>query len=87
MDQQDLTKTNFSIAYMENDDYDPTAFDDLSRHLLNQANRLNSYSLPGRHNDDSAGMLQWFLMRYRQILQHDFVNRHGCIIVREEQLQ
>lgn len=72
MDQQDLTKTNFSIAYMENDDYDPTAFADLSRHLLNQANRLNSYSLPGRHNDDSAGMLQWFLMRYRQILQHDF---------------
>ena len=72
MDQQDLAKTNFSIAYMENDDYDPTAFADLSRHLLTRANRLNSYSLPGRHNDDSAGMLQWFLIRYRQILQHDF---------------
>ncbi|NME34759.1 accessory Sec system protein Asp2 [Lactobacillus sp. MRS-253-APC-2B] len=72
MDQQNLGQTNFSIAYMENDDYDATAFADLSRHLLPRANRLNSYSLPGRHNDDSAGMLQWFLMRYRQVLQHDF---------------
>ena len=72
MDQQDLAKTNFSIAYMENDDYDPNAFEDLSSHLMTKANRLVSYSLPGRHNDDSLGMLQWFLTRYRQILEHDF---------------
>lgn len=72
MDQQDITQTNFSIAYMENDDYDPTAFEKLSRHLITRARRLVSYSLPGRHNDDSAGMLQWFLTRYRQVLQHDF---------------
>ncbi|WP_048344794.1 accessory Sec system protein Asp2 [Limosilactobacillus mucosae] len=57
---------------MFDDDYDPNALAVLKKHLLGQARQINYYGLPGRHNDDSSGMIKWFLRQYARVLKEDF---------------
>lgn len=66
----DHSKTNFVIAYMKEDDYDRNAFDDLYRYLHQNSpkSRIIHKGLTGRHNDDTNGIVEWFLMQIRNIL-------------------
>lgn len=66
----DHSKTNFVIAYMKEDDYDRNAFDDLYRYLHQNSpkSRVIHKGLTGRHNDDTNGIVEWFLMQIRNIL-------------------
>ncbi|MFT8879052.1 MAG: accessory Sec system protein Asp2 [Oenococcus sp.] len=68
----DFQHTKIAIAYMLNDDYDPTAYDDLLSVLQKQHTQLISKGIPGRHNDNSPAINDWFLRQYRNILRHDF---------------
>ncbi|WP_418129069.1 accessory Sec system protein Asp2 [Staphylococcus sp. HKU1] len=70
--QSDVSNITFGIAYMEHDDYDATAFPDLLPHLTQQQARVMSRGIPGRHNDDSPTIVNWFLNFYRIILETKF---------------
>lgn len=72
INQTDASKTALNIAYMKNDDYDPTALPALQKLLHGRNRQLNYYGLTGRHNDNSPGMLKWFLRQYKRILEDDF---------------
>ncbi|ETO41044.1 Accessory secretory protein Asp2 [Fructilactobacillus florum 8D] len=66
-----LTQTTLAVAYMLQDDYDQTAFQRLRQAYwqLNPAGRLLAKGFVGRHNDDTAGVVQWFQRQYRFLLQ------------------
>lgn len=67
-----LSKTTFAIAYMEHDDYDKKAFQSLSPVLSQQRAHVMSRGIPGRHNDDSPTITNWFKNFYNLILKNQF---------------
>lgn len=72
MTHADVSQTTFGIAYMEHDDYDPNAYEDLLPYLTAQQARVMTRSVPGRHNDDSATITNWFVNFYQLILASDY---------------
>nr|WP_263314633.1 accessory Sec system protein Asp2 [Mammaliicoccus sp. Marseille-Q6498] len=72
MENARLCDTTFAIAYMENDDYDPDAFEDLLPVLTKHKARVMSRGVPGRHNDDSRTIGSWFVNFYYIILESKF---------------
>lgn len=64
--------TTFAISYMENDDHDPSAFDDLLPFLTKKKAQVISRGIPGRHNDDSNTITSWFVNFYSVILESKF---------------
>ncbi len=70
--QADLKKTLFAVGYMKEDDYDPTAYMDLERFLEERGTMLYGKGLTGRHNDNTNGIVGWFLQQYREIIRRDF---------------
>ena len=71
-DQAEFTKTEFAVAYMQQDDYDTAAYADLLHHLWGKKVRIYGKGLPGRHNDNTKGIVNWFLGQYRRILRTNF---------------
>lgn len=70
--QGNFDKTLFAIAYMMNDDYDETAYTDLLVKLSHSQSRIISKGIPGRHNDASSTINQWFITQYRRIMIDEF---------------
>lgn len=70
----DFEKTTFAIAYMENDDYDLTAFNVIMELLASRKSqaKLISQGFLGRHNDDFIENAKWFKNQYKRILAEDF---------------
>lgn len=68
------TNTNFVIAYMEDDDYDPKAFSELTEYLHQNIPdaRIIHKGLVGRHNDATGELVQWYLQQYRNILEVEY---------------
>ena len=64
--------TIFAIAYMRNEDYDQTAYDDLLAHLYDGDAKLISKGFAGRHMDDTVGPVTWFVNQYKEILYRYF---------------
>lgn len=71
-DQANFSETKLKVAYMTNDDYDLEAYPKLLEHLLSQKSRVIGKGIPGRHNDRSSDINQWFLTQYRETLDEDF---------------
>ncbi|WP_154838176.1 accessory Sec system protein Asp2 [Staphylococcus sp. Marseille-Q1834] len=67
-----LSKTTFAIAYMQHDDYDATAFQALSPVLSQHRAHVMSRGVPGRHNDDTPTITNWFVNFYNIILKDQF---------------
>lgn len=74
-DHTDWSGTRFATAYMIEDDYDRTAYEKLQSHLMNADVRIYGKGLHGRHNDDTSGIVSWFVGQYREIIQRDFDGR------------
>ncbi|VTS12645.1 accessory Sec system protein Asp2 [Streptococcus pseudoporcinus] len=72
IDQADLSKTLFAIAYMKDDDYDPTAYIDFLNRVQGKNVKVISKGIEGRHNDNSVSINQWFLNQYARIMTLDF---------------
>ncbi len=70
--QSDISNTVFAVAYMENDDYDLTAYQNLLPVLSRQHARVMSRSIPGRHNDDTPTIASWFTNFYHMIMESRF---------------
>ncbi|HCD3936222.1 TPA: accessory Sec system protein Asp2 [Staphylococcus aureus] len=67
--KKSLSQTVFAIAYMQHDDYDPHAFQELLPVLTAHQARVMNCSIPGRHNDDSPTIASWFVNFYNIILE------------------
>ncbi len=67
--KKSLSQTVFAIAYMQHDDYDPHAFQELLPVLTAHQARVMNRSIPGRHNDDSPTIASWFVNFYNIILE------------------
>jgi accessory secretory protein Asp2 len=59
---------------MKEDDYDQTAFQELFRTLKHRFPnvKLLYKGLTGRHNDDTNGIVTWFLDQYHNLLHTGF---------------
>ncbi|KXT59350.1 accessory Sec system protein Asp2 [Lactococcus sp. DD01] len=64
--------TRFIVAYMMNDDYDVHAYKDITAHLSESEASIISKGIPGRHNDNSPAINEWFLSQYKRILREQF---------------
>lgn len=71
-DQVDWSGTQFAVAYMIEDDYDNKAYEMLQSHLRGAGAKIYGKGLHGRHNDDSRGIVSWFVNQYHRILREDF---------------
>ncbi|MFC6118119.1 accessory Sec system protein Asp2 [Macrococcoides bohemicum] len=70
--KNDISRTTFAICYMEDDDYDLYAFNELLDVLSENRARVLSRGVPGRHNDDSPTINNWFINFYRILLEMKF---------------
>lgn len=71
-DHADWSGTRFVVAYMIEDDYDGTAYENLQFHLKDAGARIYGKGLHGRHNDNTSGIVNWFVNQYRTIIENDF---------------
>lgn len=62
-----LKNTVIYAAYMKEDDYDPTAFYNLT-HKAEGIEKVVGHGYTGRHNDDSPSIVKWFLTEYQHVL-------------------
>lgn len=74
-----FAQTTFALSYMEDDDYDGTAFTKIRDYLTNEYGnvRILHHGLVGRHNDNTDGIVNWFLKQYHNILENDFNRKEG----------
>lgn len=69
----DLTHTKIFVAYMESDDFDNISFNRFADTPAIKASEEFAYQgYPGRHNDNSVAISNWFKERYRQVMRDDF---------------
>ncbi|WP_125768970.1 accessory Sec system protein Asp2 [Lapidilactobacillus wuchangensis] len=70
----DFAKTTFAIAYMKQDDYDATAFPELFAFLKAKYPliKILYQGLEGRHNDNTPGIVKWFLRQYENTMANTF---------------
>lgn len=61
----------FAIAYMQEDEYDPNAYEDFLLHLARSNAQIFGKSIYGRHDDESVKLDTWLYSQYMQIL-HKF---------------
>lgn len=64
----DFDRTTLAIAYMEQDDYDTTAYYSILDCLAESSSRIISRGYMGRHNDESQKIGSWFVNQYRRLL-------------------
>ena len=67
-----MKDTLLALAYMRDDDYDQKAYSDILEALYHQPIRIISSSRPGRHNDATESIIEWFLTQYKEIMERDF---------------
>lgn len=72
MEEADFSQTTFSLAYMKEEDYDPTAYEDLVEFLYPSETKLMSNGISGRHNDDWVVVIAWFMNYHKKILEKEF---------------
>lgn len=68
----DFTQTTFGLSYMKDEDMDSRAYDQLVEHLCYTGAKILSKGTSGRHNDDTATNVAWFLHFYSMVLDSEF---------------
>lgn len=68
----DWGKSKFVVAYMIEDDYDSTAYDQIISHVNADGVQVYGKGIHGRHNDATGAIAGWFKSQYEQILCNDF---------------
>lgn len=65
-------ETLLAVAYMKQDDYDSTAYYQLLEASSLQDTRIFGRGWLGRHNDESALVISWFVRQYQRLLKDYF---------------
>ena len=76
-DATNWSKSKFVVAYMIEDDYDRTAYNDLISHLQSEGVQLYGKGLHGRHNDATGGIISWFISQFKRVMREDFDRSMG----------
>ncbi len=71
-DQTDWSESNFVLSYMIEDDYDDSTYEIMLGKLGAVGGNIISRGVHGRHNDNSAAIVEWFVEQYNRILSDDF---------------
>ncbi len=71
-DKADFGNTKFVVAYMLEDDYDPSAYNDLLSHVKSEGAEVYGKGIHGRHNEHTDEIVKWFSKQFAQIVQEDF---------------
>jgi len=71
-DKTDWSGRTMCAAYMIEDDYDMTAYQQLLSRVKGKGARVIGRGLHGRHNDDTSGIVGWFLRQYNRILRDEY---------------
>ncbi len=66
------SSTSIVAAYMIEDDYDRNAYNTLLDRVNSSGVEIYGKGLHGRHNDDTNGIVRWFLRQYHSILRDSF---------------
>lgn len=61
--------TKILMSYMEHDDYDDRAYYTLLNSQTGKPTTVIARGYPGRHNDDSASIVTWFVNQYRRVIE------------------
>ena len=72
-DRTDWSESTLIAAYMIEDDYDADAYQQLLSHISSSGVRVIGKGIHGRHNDDTSGIVSWFVRQYHRVLH----NRYG----------
>ena len=64
--------TEMAVAYMQEDDFDPSAYLDLLHHLRGKEARVYGKGFQGRHEDGGDEVLEWLSLRHRRLLLERF---------------
>ena len=62
---------------MIEDDYDADAYQMLISHMQSEGVQIYGKGLHGRHNDNTGGIVNWFLDQYEKVLNEDFGRGKG----------
>ncbi len=73
----DWGQTKFIISYMLEDDYDADAYQMLISNIQSEGAQVYGKGLHGRHNDNTNGIVGWFLGQYKMVLEEDFARGKG----------
>ncbi len=65
----------FVVSYMIEDDYDSCAYNDLLSHINNDSIEVYGKGIHGRHNDNTGGIVHWFIGQYYNLLNGYFNRR------------
>lgn len=76
-DATNWEKSKFIVSYMMEDDYDSDAYQRLISHIQSEGAQVYGKGLHGRHNDNTDGIIIWFLEQYRKVLDEDFGRGKG----------
>lgn len=71
-EETDWGHSKFAVAYMIEDDYDMDAYASMLSHLSADGVQAYGKGFHGRHNDNTVGIVNWFLAQYKKILREDF---------------
>lgn len=76
-DRTEWDGTQIAASYMIEDDYDSTAYEKLQSHLKGTKVRIYGKGLHGRHNDNTSGIVNWFVKQYHRSIEDYFDNTQG----------
>lgn len=71
-EKADFGRTKLAIAYMIEDDYESSAYGKILDHLHSDGVSVYGKGIHGRHNDNTGGIVNWFLARYQTVLETDY---------------
>ena len=70
--------TRILMSYMQQDDYDDAAYVTLLASQTGKPTTVIARGYQGRHNDDSASIVTWFVNQYRRVIDEYRERRHGA---------
>lgn len=73
----DFSKTTFVISYMYEDDYDQNAYQKLLSSLSDVGVSVYGKGLHGRHNDETQGIISWFVLQYKNLMCNMFERKRN----------
>ena len=71
-EEGDWSDTQFVIAYMLEDDFDPYAYKGLLEHLDSDGASVFGKGIHGRHQDNAKEVMSWFENQYWKLLERDY---------------
>lgn len=71
-ERADWSNTELVVAYMIEDDYDAKAYQNMISKIKTPGAIVYGKGIHGRHNDNTGGIVSWFMGQFEAIIKKDF---------------